>query len=70
MKNKKNLTNMEKLYIIYCRTVTGFVVDPFCVLILVYVIDNPLDSLFLSGFVYFILYIIIRIPMMLYYHDV
>jgi len=54
----------------YCKTVTGFIVDPLCVMVVIYVIDNLLDSLFLSGFVYFCVYIISRIPIMIYYHDV
>jgi hypothetical protein len=68
--NKYNLTNLKMIYIMYCKIVTGFLVDALCVIVVIYMVDNPLDSLFLSGFVYFCVYIIIRIPMMLYYHDV
>ena len=65
--SKNNLTRLEMLYIMYCKIVTGFLVDPLCVMVLIYMVDNPLDSLFLSGFVYSCAYIIIRIPMIIYY---
>ena len=70
MNKKDNLTNLEMIYITYCKIVTGFLVDSFCVMVVIYMIDNSLDSPFLSGFIYFCGYIIIKIPMMLYYTDV
>ena len=72
MNKKHNLTNLEMLYIVYCKTFTHFLVDPLCVIIVFYVTKTPLelDSLFLAGFIYFCTYILIRIPMMLYYTDV
>jgi len=68
--NKKNLTNLEMIYIMYCKTLLRYPLDPLCVIIAIYIVDNPLDSPFLVGFVYFSVYIITRLPMMLYYHDV
>ena len=67
---KNNLTIFEILYIKYCKTVTGFWIDPICAAVVIYMFDNPLDSLFLSGFVYVCVYSLIRIPMIVYYNDV
>ena len=54
----------------YCKTMTRHLVDLLCLIILIYMVDNPLDSPFLVEFIYFCVYIIIRMPMMLYYHDI
>ena len=67
---KKKYSVFEMLYIIYCRKITGFVVDPLCAVIVYSLIDIPIKNPFLSGFVYICTYIIIRIPMMFYYNDV
>ena len=58
------------LYILYCKTVARYFVDLLCLIISIYMADNPLDSPFLAAFIYFCIYIITRIPIMLYYHDV
>ena len=68
--NKNNLTNLEMLYIIYCKKITGFMIDPLCAIVAYYIVDNPLDSPFLTSFVYMCVYIIFRIPLMIYYNDV
>ena len=68
--NKNNLTNLEMLYIIYCKKITGFMIDPLCAIVVYYIVDNPLDYPFLASFVYMCVYIIFRIPLMIYYNDV
>ena len=68
---RRKLTNLEMIYIIYCKVTSTYLVDPLCFLIAVLCIgDNPLESPFLLGFGYFFIYILVRIPMMFYYHDV
>jgi hypothetical protein len=68
--SKKNLNTLEMIYIIYCNYFVGFMIDPICAMIVFYTVGNPLDSIFLSGFVYCSIYNIIRIPMIFYYNDV
>lgn len=50
--------------------ITGFMIDPLCAIVVYYIVDNPLDSPFLTAFVYMCVYIIFRIPLMIYYNDV
>ena len=70
MRRKEDLNNFEMLYIIYCSTMLRYLIDPICSAVSIYIVNNPLESPFLLGFVYFWIYFITRIPMMFIYHDV
>jgi len=67
---KEELTNFEMVYIIYCKTMFRYLIDPFCLAISVFIVDNPLENLFLLSFVYFSIHLLSRIPMMFFYHDI
>ena len=70
-KKKKKLNTLEIIYILYCKEILyRYRIDPLCLLFAVYSVNNPLESPFLVGFVYFSAYILTRIPIMFYYRDV
>lgn len=66
---KKRLTTIEMFYILYCKEASRYPVDPCCLLFSVYLLDNPLKSPFLLGFVYFSIGVLTRLPMTFYYTD-